>query len=143
MSRVYIDMPNKFIYSTEIPTRKNDMYLDLHVTFDAMASFVMEAYHRFLVDNGYILTHIEDTPIIMSNFTIDYKSEARYPDVLRFEVAVANFTSTAFDIFIRISRNEGKEDVAHVRVCDVFFDYQNKKTLSIPAKFREKFEPKE
>ncbi len=139
MSKVFIDIPPKFHYMTEIPTRKNDMYLDLHVTFDAVASMIMEAYHRFLVDNGYILTHIENVPIIMANFTIDYKDEARYPDVLRFELAVANFTHNAFDIFVRVSKNEGKNDVAHVRVCDVFFDYKNRKTLAVPEAFKVKF----
>lgn len=139
MSRVIINLPEKYHYSIEIPIRRNDMYLDLHVTFDAMAAMIMESYHCFLVASGYILTHIENIPIIMSNFTIDYKDEARYGDVLKFELAVKDFTSNAFDIYFRVSKDSGKHDVAHARVCDVFFDYQNRRTLPVPPKFKERF----
>lgn len=140
MSRIKIELPKKFIYSTEIPVRITDINYGGHLGNDSLLSIVHEARVKFLNHLNYSEANVEGVGIIMIDAGIQYKSESFYGDVLLIEVAVAEFTGIGCDFIYRITNKETKKEIALAKTGIVFFDYQKRKTAPVPSAFRKKIE---
>ncbi len=139
MARIKIDLPDHFIFETEIPVQISDINYGGHLGNDAILSIAHEARMRFLSTMGYSEKNIENKGIIMGDAAIAFRSEGYYGDVLLISIAVGDFTSSGFDIFYRItSKGDGKE-IARVKTGLVFYDYQAKKIAKVPDAFRQRF----
>ncbi|MCB1192155.1 MAG: thioesterase family protein [Leptospiraceae bacterium] len=137
MARIDIELPEKFIYSTSVYIRKNDVTEGIHVAFDTMWNLVREAHHNFLVDVGFTLTDINGTGLVFTNGLIVYQSEVSAGDTLLYEIALDNFTEKSCEYFFKISQKDSKKPVAKVRITILFFDYKTKKACAVPKEFIE------
>jgi acyl-CoA thioester hydrolase len=136
MSRVRLDIPEKFLFSTDIPLRISDINYGGHLGNDAVLSLAQEARIRFLHAHGWSEQDVAGVGIIMSDAVVVYRSEAFYGDVLTIDVAVADLQQLGCDfVFRMVSRVTGKE-VARVKTGIVFFDYASHKPEPVPAEFR-------
>lgn len=140
MARIKIEMPDKFVFSTDIPVRITDLNYGRHLGNDAVLSIIHEARVQFLNASGYSEENIEGVGILMADAAIVYKSEAFYNDMLRIEIAVSEFSKRGCDLIHRITLTETGKDVAHVKTGIVFFDYSTRKTVRVPDAFRNRFE---
>lgn len=136
MSRIKIDLPDKFIFSTEIPIRISDINYGGHLGNDSILSIVHEARVRFLNKFGYSELNVEGCGIIMSDSAIVYKSEGHYGDVLRIDVTVDDFSKFGCDFIYKISNKETNKEIARAKTGIVFFDYKKKKMVEVPEKFK-------
>ena len=136
MARIKINLPDKFIFSTEIPIRINDINYGGHLGNDSILSIVHEARVRFLNKFGYSELDVEGCGIIMSDSAIVYKSEGHYGDVLKIEVTVDDFGKFGCDFIYRISNKETSKEIARAKTGIVFFDYEKKKMVEVPEKFK-------
>jgi acyl-CoA thioesterase FadM len=139
MARAVIILPEKFVFSTEIPVRITDINYGGHLGNDAMLSILQEARLRFLNSLGYSEKDIEGYGIIMADSVLIYKSQAYYGDVLKIEITANDFSKRACDlIYLMSHKNSGKE-IARAKTRIAFFDYTNSTTVPIPAKFLKTF----
>lgn len=136
MARIKIYLPNKFIFSTEIPVRINDINYGGHLGNDSILSIVHETRVRFLNKFGYSELDVEGFGIIMSDSAIVYKSESYYGDLLRIDVAIDDFSKFGFDFIYKISNNDTKKEIARAKTGIMFFDYEKKKMVEVPEKFK-------
>lgn len=67
---------------------------------------------------------------------IVYKSEVVYGDKLKFEVTADDFNKYGYDFFYKITSTETEREVARAKTGIVFFDYEKRKMVEIPYKFR-------
>lgn len=135
MTRIKIDLPKKFIFSTEIPLRITDINYGGHLGNDSVLSIFQEARIRFLKEFGYSEIDIEGSSIIMTDATVQYKSQGYYGDVLVVEVSVDDIQKAGCDFYYRsINKLSGKE-VAVGKTGIAFFDYHKNKITSVPEKF--------
>jgi acyl-CoA thioesterase FadM len=140
MPRIKIELPEKFLFKTEIPVRITDINYGGHLGNDSLLSIIHEARVRFLIHLGYSEKDVEGSGIIMTDAAIQYKAESFYGDNLLIEVGVIDFSKIGCDIVYRISNKNFKKEIALAKTGIVFFDYKNKKVVAVPDKFKSKVE---
>jgi acyl-CoA thioester hydrolase len=138
MARIKIELPNKFIFTTEIPIRITDINYGGHLGNDSLLSIIHEARVRFLKHLGYSESNVEGVGIIMIDAGVQYKSESFYGDILMIEIGVMDFSKIGCDIIYKISNPGSRKEIALAKTGIVFFDYKNKKIVSLPEKFKSK-----
>jgi len=139
MPRLKLDLPSKFHFSTEIPLRISDINYNNHLGNDTVLSLIHEARVRFWNSRGYTELDIEGTGTIMSDVAIIYKSEAFYGDVLRIDIAITDLQRVGFDFVYLVTNAKTSKEVARAKTGIVFFDYNERKVVNIPEKFRTLF----
>ena len=140
MSRIKIELPEKFIYKTEIPIRITDINYGGHFGNDSLLSIVHEARIRFFKSLGFEELDVEGVGIIMIDAQIQYKQEGFYGDILIIEIALTEFTSVGCDFVYRVTNKNTNKEIALAKTGIVFFDYEKRKTASVPAEFKKKIE---
>lgn len=140
MSRIKIELPEKFIFKTEIPIRITDINYGGHLGNDSLLSIIHEARVRFLKYLSFSESNVEGVGIIMIDSAIQYKSEGFYGDELIVEVAVNDFTGIGCDIVYRLTNKKSIKEIAVAKTGIVFFDYEKRKTAPVPVEFKKKIE---
>jgi YbgC/YbaW family acyl-CoA thioester hydrolase len=140
MVRIKIELPEKFLFRTEIPVRITDINYGGHLGNDSLLSIVHEARLQFLNHLGYSESNIEGSGIIMVDAGIQYKSEAFYADELIIEVAVTDFTGIGCDFVFRLTNKNSNKEIATAKTGIVFFNYEKRKTATVPPEFKKKIE---
>ncbi|TGK04997.1 four helix bundle protein [Leptospira semungkisensis] len=134
------EFPSRYYFSTEIPIRKIDLSLDIHVSFASILDLVMEAHLQFFQYLGYSVTDIHGNSIIFANAFIQYQGELLYKDKVIIDVSLDNMGEKSFDLYFRLSKKNRSEKVSVVKIRVLFFDYSQRKVVPIPDAFRKKFE---
>jgi YbgC/YbaW family acyl-CoA thioester hydrolase len=140
MARIEIQLPEKFIFKTEITVRVSDLNYGNHVGNDRVLTLMQEARTLFYRSLGFENEVNLEGSIgqIVSDAAIVYKAESFLGDILQFEIAVENFNKYGFDFFYRVSNKVTGKEVAHGKTGIVCFDYSKRKIAAIPEKLMEK-----
>jgi len=138
MARIHIDLPDKFIFSIDIPIRIDDINRGRHLGHDRVLTIAEEARNRFLRNLGYNDENIDGTAFIVVDAGIMYKKQGFYGQTLRVQLAVNDFSSKGCDIVFKISNAETAEEMVRVKTGVLFFDYRAQKVVDVPSGFREK-----
>lgn len=139
MARVRLELPEQFIFSTEIPVYINFVNYGGHLGHDSVLTLLHEARVRFFRAAGYSELDIEGRGIILADAVIVYKSEAFYGDTLVVEIALADFSATGCDLCYKISNQASGKEVARAKTGIVFFDYQARRPVAVPQNFKRRF----
>jgi len=142
MSKMEIHLPEKFVFSTELDVREIDIAKGLHVSFATILDYVFEAHISFFEFLGFSVTDIEGYSLIFANLSINYLDEVLFNDRVKIEVTVDNFKEKGCEEFFRITKDNGKKEVAVIKIFMLFFDYRTRKAVPIPASFLENFQKK-
>jgi acyl-CoA thioester hydrolase len=137
MQRIRIDLPQKFIFSTEISVRVPDVNFAGHLGNDSILSMVHEARIRFLKNWGFSEVDTAGAGIIMFDAALQYKSQGYHGDVLVFNVAVENFFKNGCDFIFKITNKADGKEIARAKTGIAFFDYKKNKIVTVPEKFIE------
>ena len=140
MSRIKIELPEKFIFTTEILIRITDINYGGHLGNDSLLSIIHEARLRLLKHLGYSESNVEGVGIIMIDSAIQYKSEGFYGDELIVEVAVTDFTGIGCDFVYMVTNKNSEKEIAVAKTGIVFFNYEKRKTTPVPVEFKKKIE---
>lgn len=134
MARIEIQLPEKFIFKTEITIRVSDLNYGNHVGNDSILTLMQEARTLFYRSMGFESEVKLDGTVgqIVSDAAIVYKAESFLGEILQFEIAVENFHKYGFDFFYRVSNKETGKEVAHGKTGIVCFDYAKRKIASVP-----------
>ena len=139
MPRIKLELPEKLIFSSEIPVRITDINYGGHLGNDSILSIVQEARVQFLNKYAYSEKNIEGLGIIMTDCAIVYKSESFYGDVLKINIGVKDFYKYGCDIYYQLINKEINKDVAIIKTGIMFFDYDLRKRARVPEQFIELF----
>lgn len=139
MGRVKLELPDSFGFTTEVIVRIDDINYGGHLGNDSILSLVHEARVRFLKNVGFTEADIDGVGLIMTDAVIVYRSEGFYADVLKIEVAVSDLGKVGCDFVFKLSNKETGNEVARAKTGIVFFDYERRKTVEVPEKFRALF----
>ncbi|WP_428035365.1 acyl-CoA thioesterase [Amphritea sp.] len=136
MARIKIDMPENYSFSTEMPIRISDINYGGHLSNDAVLAFVHEARLRYLNSFNYTEMDIEGAGLIMTDSAIVYKAEGFYGDLVQIDIAVGDFNKYGCDIYYLLSNKKTAVEIAHVKTGVVFFDYNERKVVTVPEEFK-------
>ena len=130
MSRIRIQLPSEFKFSTNIPVRITDLNYGGHVGNDTVLSLIHEARMQFLKSFGYTEMDFEGAGMIMSDVGIEFKTELFYGDVVTAFVSAGNFSRVGFDLYYKLVN--GESIVAIAKTGMVCYDYDLKKVVRVP-----------
>ncbi len=136
--KIEIQMPTFYPFMFEMPIRKTDVTLDIHVSFATILDIVFEGHMRFFKFMGHDVTDVYGRSLIFANAVILYKGELLADDVVRIEVRADNFLEKGCDLFFHLTKDGGKIPVADVKIRMLFFDYTIRKVALVPEEFKAK-----
>lgn len=138
MARIKIEVPEKVIASFHIPVRITDINYGNHLGNDAFVSIVHEARMQWLHQYGYTELNIERTGLIMSDLSVEFKSESFYGDVVEVNISAGEISRVGFELYYQLVavRNNGRILLANAKTGMVSYDYDAKKVIAIPEKLR-------
>lgn len=140
MSRILTELPERFVFSTEIPL------LGLHINFGGhldnalLLSLVSEARVRYFLSLGYTALDVDGVGVIVADAAVQYKSEAFYGETMVLELATRDFHKYGFDVVWRISDKATGREVARGKTGVMCIDYKIRKVAPIPEKFLHKLQ---
>ncbi|WP_373098007.1 thioesterase family protein [Zhongshania sp.] len=139
MPRKTIELPERFLFTTEYVVLYSDVNVANHLGADRIPSIAIEAQLRFIIALGYEhATAFEEAGLIMAHSEISYLSETDYADRLAIDVTACNFTDKSFDLLFRLRNLSKKTETARVRNTMLFFDYTGKSVCPVPENFKAK-----
>ena len=139
MARLRITLPDRFVFSTEIPVRVGDINHGGHLGHESLLVIMEEARERFLESIGYSEFIADGVGFIMADIGVMYLRQGHYGQILKVEMAVTDFTTRGFDIVYRITDAAAGLELARAKTGHLFYNYQLQKTIPVPQDFRERF----
>jgi len=136
MTRIRIELPEQFSFSTKIAIRITDLNYGGHVGNDTILTLIHEARVQFLKHFGYQELNLEGVSLIMSDAAIEFKNELFYGDSVTASVAANNFSRVGFDLFYKLNLNE--TNIAIAKTGMICYNYDLKKVVSLPEAAKEK-----
>jgi acyl-CoA thioester hydrolase len=136
MARIDIKLPDKFLFSTDIPIRVSDINGGRHLAFHMVLSFTEEARTRFWKFLGYTEENMKGVSLIAVDAAIMYRKQGFYGQTLKVEVALAEFTTKGCDIIFRMSNAETGEEMFRAKTGMLFFNYGTQKVIEVPEDFK-------
>lgn len=140
MSRIKIVVPENFSFQCIIPIRITDINYGNHVGNDSMLSIIHEARMQYLQSLGYSEMDVAGVGLIMSDASIEFKSELFYGDNLQVAVAAGDFSRIGFNLFYKLEKitADKKTLIATAKTGMICFDYTVKKIVAIPEEVLKK-----
>ena len=138
MSRIEIKLPEKFIFSMDIPVRISDTNRGGHIAFNQVLSFAEEARVPFLESIGYPEQNVSGIAYIFADVGVIYKKQGFYKQTLRVEVGIGDLSEKGCDLIFKISNSETGEEMYRVKIGMLFFDYRQQKVIAVPDEFKRK-----
>ena len=138
MTRIKINLPEKFNFKTELAIRIDDLNYGQHLANDRILAFAHEARVQFLKSLGYGELTFAGVGLIMSDAAISFRAEAFHGDLLIIELGVVELSKFGFDLIYKISDKSTNKEVASVKTAMVCFDYQKRKIALIPQEAKDK-----
>jgi acyl-CoA thioesterase FadM len=139
MPRVELELPERFQFVTDVPLRITDINYGDHLGNDALLSLLHEARIQFLRQYGFTEMNVDGQSIIMADAVLVYRSEGFYGDVARIEIAVSNMQSHGCDFIYGVTNKETGKGLARAKTGILFYDYEKKRILQVPKKFKSLF----
>lgn len=136
MSRIKLQMPDAFSFTTEIKVRISDINYGNHVGNDAVLSLIHEARVQYLAHHGFSELQCAGVGLIMSDAGIEFKKEIFYGDVINASVTAVNFSSIGFDLYYKLETQNKAAVLAKTGM--ICYDYEKKKITQVPEVVREK-----
>ncbi|MBO0360534.1 thioesterase family protein [Hymenobacter sp. BT186] len=135
MPRIKVNLPENFLFSTEIHLRITDLNYGAHLGNDSLLGILHEARVQFLQHIGSMeVDRATGRGHIMADVAIEYKSEAFYGDVLHIDMAANDLSKYGFDLVYRVRNQEGR-DIARAKTGMLTFDYNTRKLLPLAEEY--------
>ena len=143
MARIEIELPERIVFSVDIPIRVGDINYGGHLGNDAVLSIAQEARARFYAAHGFSELDVEGLGSAMVNAVVVYGAEGQYGMVLRVEIGAAGVRSREVDlVYLMVDAASGKE-VARVKTGIICVDPASGRIVRLPARFRRMLAPAE
>lgn len=141
MNRIKVDLPDQFLFKTEIAVRITDLNYGGHVGNDAMLSLVHEARVQFFMSEGFKSElDIMGLGVIMADVAMQFKGEGFYGNIFEVYVTVGGLSSSGFDLYYKFIEQDSRREVLKVKTGMVLFDYKNRKIATLPEELKNRWQ---
>lgn len=141
MARLEFDIPDEFSFSTDVPVLIGHVNRGDHLGNDSLVGLLNEARLRFLAAREFEEFRSSGPLVVNADLAVSYKSEARYGETLRIEVAAMGFHRVGYDIVYRVSTRGDGRLVALARTSHILVDRETQRVTSVPAGFLDALDP--
>ncbi len=137
MARIEIELPDRFLFRTEIPIRIGDINYGGHLGNDAVLSIAQEARVRFLRSHGWTELDVQGVGMVMVDAAVVYRAEGLYGMVLGVEIGAADIRTRGCDLLYRMDDLATGREIARVKTGLIFFDYAARRVVKMPEAFHQ------
>ncbi len=138
MARVEIPELDKYAFTVELPIMLAHINRGDHLGNEHLIAFLNEARVQYMSASGVPEFTEAGPTMINADLAVIYKSEARYGERLRIEMAATDFNKYGCDVVYRISSTADQRLIALAKTAHLHYDANNQKLLLSPEGFREK-----
>ncbi len=138
MPRIKVQLPDKYIFSVDIPVRSTDINRGGHVGWNSIVDILDDARARFWQHISFTETGNPDFSNILADAAINYKRQSYFGQTLRVEMAAGDMTEKSFDLYYRITNSETGEEIVRAKTGMAFYNYRLQKIIPIPEDLRKK-----
>ena len=138
MARVIIELPEHFLFTTDIPIYIGHINYGHHLDNAALIGLLSEARVRFFKSLGYTELDVEGVGIVVADAAMQYRSEAFHGETLVFQIAPADFNKYGCDLMWQASDKASGREVARGKTGILFFDYTARRPAPVPEGFRQR-----
>lgn len=135
MPRIKIDLPDRFLFSTDLPIYIGHINYGHHLDNAQMLSLVSEARVRFFKSLGYSELDVEGVGIIVADVAAQYRAEAFHGETMVVEMAADDFNKYGCDLVWRLRDKASGREIARGKHGIMFFDYAARKASTVPPAF--------
>ncbi len=139
MPRLELKALPSYEFATELTVRTTDLNYGGHLSNDRVLALAHEARVEYLASHGFTESDCGGASLIMADAGLRFLGESFAGDRLRVEVSAGEAGRSGFRLFYRFTQFEGGRDVALVETGMVFFDYEQRKVISMPEAVRSLF----
>lgn len=135
MARVSLELPETFLFTTELAVRVTDINFAGHVGNDTLLSLLQEARSRFLAHYGLKDMDLFGLGLVITDVVVIYQAEVFYGDTLTVAVTIQDFNKYGCDFVYRVTEQRSGRAVACAKTGMVFFDYREHRVQPVPTPF--------
>lgn len=135
MARVQYELPDHFIFTTEVQIYISHVNQSGHLDNAQLLTLVSEGRTRFFRWLGYPEFDVEGAAIVVGDLLAQYKSEGFYGEVIRVEMMPVDFNKYGFDLAFRLTEVSSGREVARGKSGIVFIDKVHRKVVLRPEGF--------
>ena len=140
MPRIQYDLPESFVFSTELSIYTSHINWGGHLDNAQLLSLVGEARSRFFLWLDYEEKRVEDCSIVIGDVLAQYKSEAFYGETMQVHLAVTDFNRYGFDLAFQMTDLATGREVSRGKQGVVFISLADKKISPLPEAFRQRLQ---
>lgn len=139
MPRIQFTLPERFLFSTDIPIYISHVNQGGHLDNAQLLTLVSEARVRFFRWLGYQgELNVDGQSIVVGDMMAQYKSEAFYGETMQVDMVPDDFNKYGFDLVFRLTDKATGREVARGKTGVVFLRDQgdgHKKVAPPPKGF--------
>lgn len=136
MARIQFDLPEHFIFSTEVQIYVSHVNQAGHLDNAQLLTLVSEGRARFFHWVGFTEFDVgDDASIVVGDMMAQYKSEGFYGEVIRVDMVPQDFNKYGFDLAFRLTEVTSGREVARGKSGIVFISQQTKRPVPRPPSF--------
>ena len=136
MARVIIELPEHFLFTTDIPIYIGHINYGHHLDNAALIGLLSEARVRFFKSLGYTELDVEGVGIVVVDAALQYKAEAFHGETMQVEMAATDFGEYGCDLVWRMADAATGREVARGKTGIVFINKSDRKVALLPAPIR-------
>ena len=138
MERLNIELPDSFGFVTDLDVRIYDVNIGGHLGHDSVIRLMHEARARFFGSLGYTELSVEGFGILIVDLLVQYRAEAFHQDSIQIKMHIPAFSSRGCRLVYQLVREQDQSEIARAQTGLVFYDYEKRRTVSVPDAFRVK-----
>lgn len=136
MARIRLEFPTPICFQHQLSVRISDLNYGAHLGHDQLVSLVHEARAQWFRSAGHHELDIEGVGIVVAELAVNYQAEAFFEDQINIELSVGEAGSKSVEIYYRLRRVQDDVVIAIAKTGVVFFDFQQRCAVPMPAAFR-------
>jgi acyl-CoA thioesterase FadM len=140
MPRVQFELPQEFLFSTEMQIYISHVNQGGHLDNAQLLTLVSEARLRFFHWLGYREAGVEGLSIVVGDIVAQYRSEGFYGETMCVDMVPDDFNRYGFDLIYRMTEKSAGREVARGKIGVVFVGRTDKKVRPVPGAFLSRLE---
>lgn len=134
MERVQLEFPEAdTVHRYSLSVRIGDMNYGRHLGHDALITLLHEARAQAFAALGFHEGDVAGHPSMVADLAVQYRAEAKWPDVLEVDTAIPRPAGRGFCVYHRLHRPADARIVAVARLGLVLLDPDSGKPAVLPA----------
>ncbi len=135
MSRIQFELPDHFIFATDIQIYISHVNQGGHLDNAQLLTLVSEARVRFFKSLGYTEGNVAGYPIVVGDIVAQYKSEGFHGETMRVSMVPQDYNRYGFDLVYRMECLDSQREVARGKIGIVFIERETRKVTPVPQEF--------